>query len=266
MAPRDGLRGTVESPRAKKASSLFREEGRRRTRPFTADNEHSICDAPRCPHDRGHPPMPRRYTLRRRDRAIETRESLDGQAHRGLTATDVKAVRDGFRAQPWSPARSQPPGSGRGRARQRDRNLRDADRMFARHKGEAARRRQSAPKYRCSTTEAGGIGGVFCDHRPAIIADGQARSTTPTLAAANAIPAMVDHLTLERGFGAEQACRLFSVAGDLRISSTVDTLPGLVWAILRRASSLESNDNVGQAAAQRVVRPRLRRPSAGYVG
>jgi formamidase len=44
--------------------------------------------------------------------------------------------------------------------------------------------------------------------------------------------AMVDALVIERGLTPEQAYCLFSVAGDLRISSIVNTPHALVSALL----------------------------------
>jgi formamidase len=105
---------------------------------------------------------------------------------------------------------------------------------FVVRKGEAAARRQTTPSYRCATTETPGIGskGYFATTGLPIGADGAINGMDATLAAANAASAMIDRLVYERGFSPEQAYCLFSVAGDLRISSIVNTPHSLVSALL----------------------------------
>jgi formamidase len=101
-------------------------------------------------------------------------------------------------------------------------------------KGEAARRNQRSPSYRCAVTETPGIGaaGWFATTGLPIDASGAVSPIDSTLAARNAAAAMVDALVIERGLTPEQAYCLFSVAGDLRISSIVNTPHALVSALL----------------------------------
>lgn len=63
-------------------------------------------------------------------------------------------------------------------------------------------------------------------------ADGRQESEDATLAARNALLAMIDYLVEERGFSREQAYALCSVAVDLKVSELVDVPNFVVTAVL----------------------------------
>ena len=63
-------------------------------------------------------------------------------------------------------------------------------------------------------------------------ADGRNESEDATLAARNALLAMIDYLQAERGFDRQQAYALCSVAVDLKISELVDVPNFVVSAFL----------------------------------
>ena len=65
-------------------------------------------------------------------------------------------------------------------------------------------------------------GGYFATTGICVRGDGRNESEDATLAAQNAIRAMVDHLVGERGYTAQQAYAICSVAVDLRLSQVVD--------------------------------------------
>ena len=62
--------------------------------------------------------------------------------------------------------------------------------------------------------------------------DGVNHSEDTTVAARNALLNMIDHLVNERGFTAQQAYAICSVAVDLRISEMVDVPNFVVSALL----------------------------------
>jgi formamidase len=65
-------------------------------------------------------------------------------------------------------------------------------------------------------------GGYFATTGICVRGDGRNESEDATLAAQNAIHAMIDHLMRERGYTAQQAYAICSVAVDLRLSQVVD--------------------------------------------
>jgi formamidase len=65
-------------------------------------------------------------------------------------------------------------------------------------------------------------GGYFATTGICVTADGRNESENATLAAQNAIRAMIEHLTGDRGYTAQQAYSICSVAVDLRLSQVVD--------------------------------------------
>jgi formamidase len=65
-------------------------------------------------------------------------------------------------------------------------------------------------------------GGYFATTGICVRGDGRNESEDATLAAQNAIRAMIDHLVRERGYTAQQAYAICSVAVDLRLSQVVD--------------------------------------------
>jgi formamidase len=62
--------------------------------------------------------------------------------------------------------------------------------------------------------------------------DGRNESMDLSLATRRALLAMLDHLTVERGFGREAAYALMSVVVDLRLSEIVDVPNPVVSALL----------------------------------
>jgi formamidase len=75
-------------------------------------------------------------------------------------------------------------------------------------------------------------GGYFATTGICVGADGRNESENATLAAQNAIRAMIDHLVHERGYTAQQAYSICSVAVNLRLSQVVDVPNFVASAIL----------------------------------
>ncbi len=65
-------------------------------------------------------------------------------------------------------------------------------------------------------------GGYFATTGICVTGDGRNESENATLAAQNAIRAMIDHLVRDRGYTAQQAYSICSVAVNLRLSQVVD--------------------------------------------
>jgi formamidase len=65
-------------------------------------------------------------------------------------------------------------------------------------------------------------GGSFATTGICVSGDGRNESENATLAAQNAIRAMIDHLVRDRGYTAQQAYAICSVAVNLRLSQVVD--------------------------------------------
>ena len=76
--------------------------------------------------------------------------------------------------------------------------------------------------YSRETAEQPAQGGYFATTGICVRGDGRNESEDATLAAQNAIRAMIDHLVAERGYTAQQAYAICSVAVDLRLSQVVD--------------------------------------------
>jgi formamidase len=99
--------------------------------------------------------------------------------------------------------------------------------------GQAAERGITTPCYErpaaAGPGEAGGAppGPYFATTGMCLTADGRNESEDLTLAARNAVAAMISHLGHEYGFTPQQAYALCSVAVDLRISQAVD-LPNVI--------------------------------------
>jgi len=72
----------------------------------------------------------------------------------------------------------------------------------------------------------------FATTGQSVTRDGIAHSEAATLAARNALLNMIDHLVDERGYTAQQAYAICSIAVDLRISEMVDVPNFVVSALL----------------------------------
>jgi formamidase len=83
-------------------------------------------------------------------------------------------------------------------------------------RGVAYRREAAGPD------EYPGRGGYFATTGICVTGDGRNESENATLAAQNAIRAMIDHLVRDRGYTARQAYAICSVAVNLRLSQVVD--------------------------------------------
>lgn len=107
--------------------------------------------------------------------------------------------------------------------------------QFAVHKGEAARRNiRSLQFYRdtfFNPPELAAPKRFYATTGFSVTEDGENRSEDLSLAARNALLAMIDYLG-ERGFNRQQAYAICSVAVDLRVSQVVDVPNFLVSALL----------------------------------
>jgi formamidase len=95
-------------------------------------------------------------------------------------------------------------------------------------------RRQPAwrPPFPVYETPGRAFGPAFATTGISVDEDGRNESLDLSLATRRALLAMLDHLTVERGFGREAAYALMSVAVDLRLSEVVDVPNPLVSALL----------------------------------
>jgi formamidase len=90
-------------------------------------------------------------------------------------------------------------------------------------KGAAGRRPGRGVAYRREAADVPAPrGGYFATTGICVSGDGRNESEDATLAARNAIRAMIDHLTGERGYTRQQAYAICSVAVNLRLSQVVD--------------------------------------------
>ncbi|HEY6960072.1 MAG TPA: acetamidase/formamidase family protein [Candidatus Limnocylindria bacterium] len=106
---------------------------------------------------------------------------------------------------------------------------------FAIGKGEAARRRITAPAYSrrdASPAEARLARGTYATTGISVTRAGENTSEDATLAARRALDAMIEHLVVDRGYDRAQAYAIASVAVDLRLSSVVNVPNFVVSAVL----------------------------------
>ena len=93
------------------------------------------------------------------------------------------------------------------------------------------------PSFECPRTETSGIGrrGYFATSGLPVTADGHVEPFNATLAARNALQAMIEKVVKEFGYSAQQAYCIVSVAGDLRMSAVVNTPHTLVSVLMPRS-------------------------------
>lgn len=91
-------------------------------------------------------------------------------------------------------------------------------------KGEALARRQASPTFDLPHMDTAGIGrdGYHATTGLSVGSDDRVAYMDASVAARNAVAAMVDHLMHDYGYDRDQAYVIASVAGDLRISSIVN--------------------------------------------
>jgi formamidase len=96
---------------------------------------------------------------------------------------------------------------------------------------------RASPSYECPRAETTGIAsrGYFATSGLPITADGGVEPFNATLAARNALQAMIEKLVREFGYSPQQAYCIVSVAGDLRMSSVVNAPHSVVSLLMPRS-------------------------------